>query len=237
MPATGHFAPVRLFMMSYVLLWACLSCVAAQNDATTLQTSQSHCCDVLTELHKFVRERDENDCSTDVTGNCHLLPIMLEFRNRTNMLLDSTTSVRVNGSRLVFSIPTENEHLYKLLVYSFLGRILHEEQSKSADYNTNKWMMFDSNTRTFQFQQSMCDFNKTIYTTLVLASISLLMFFIGVQVVTATKSPQPPLLSAAPFGIASEATLARSSGPVTTYGCADNFVYRQMPPTKLKFNW
>jgi len=63
MPATGHFAPVRLFMMSYVLLWACLSCVAAQNDATTLQTSQSDCCDVLTELHKFVRERDENDCS------------------------------------------------------------------------------------------------------------------------------------------------------------------------------
>ena len=85
-----------------------------------------------------------------------LLPIMLEFRNLTNMLLDSTTSVRVNGSRLVFSIPTENEHLYKLLVYSFLGRILHEEQSNSAnsaDYNTNKWMMFDSNTRTFQFQQ------------------------------------------------------------------------------------
>ena len=190
MPATGHFAPVRLFMMSYVLLWACLSCVAAQNDATTLQTSQSHCCDVLTELHKFVRERDENDCSTDVTGNCHLLPIMLEFRNRTNMLLDSTTSVRVNGSRLVFSIPTENEHLYKLLVYSFLGRILHEEQSKSADYNTNKWMMFDSNTRTFQFQQSMCDFNKNIYTTLVLASISLLMFFIGVQVVAEKKSKQ-----------------------------------------------
>lgn len=234
MPATGHFAPVRLFMMSYVLLWACLSCVAAQNDATTLQTSQSHCCDVLTELHKFVRERDENDCSTD--ANCNSLPIMLEFVKQTNSLLESN-SVQVNGSHLMFSIPTENEHLYKLLVYSFLGRILHEEQSKSADYNTNKWMMFDSNTRTFQFQQSMCDFNKTIYTTLVLASISLLMFFIGVQVVTATKSPQPPLPSAAPFGIASEATLARSSGPVTTYGCADNFVYRQMPPTKLKFNW
>ena len=236
MPATGHFAPVRLFMMSYVLLWACLSCVAAQNDATTLQTSQSDCCDVLTELHKFVRERDENACFTDVAGNCNSLPIMLEFVKQTNSLLESH-SVQVNGSHLMFSIPTENEHLYKLLVYSFLGRILHEEQSQSADYNTNKWMMYDSNSGTFQFQQSMCDFNKTIYTTLVLASISLLMFFIGVQVVTATKSPQPPLPSAAPFGIASEATLARSSGPVTTYGCADNFVYRQMPPTKLKFNW
>jgi hypothetical protein len=102
MPATGHFAPVRLFMMSYVLLWACLSCVAAQNDATTLQTSQSDCCDVLTELHKFVRERDENDCSTDVTGNCHLLPIMLEFRNRTNMLLESTTSYESTDPVLCF---------------------------------------------------------------------------------------------------------------------------------------
>ena len=93
--------------------------------------------------------------------------------------LESNNSVQVNGSHLVFVMPAESEHLYKLLVYSFLGRILHEEQSNSAnsaDYNTNKWMMFDSNTRTFHFQQSMCDFNKTIYTTLVLASISLLMF-------------------------------------------------------------
>ena len=224
--STTRHLSIKLLVLSF------LCCVAAQNDGT----SQSQCCAVLTELHKFVRERDENDCFTDVTGNCNSLPIMLEFVKQTNSLLESN-SVQVNGSHLMFSIPTENEHLYKLLVYSFLGRILHEEQSKSADYNTNKWMMFDSNTRTFQFQQSMCDFNKNIYTTLVLASISLLMFFIGVQVVTATKSPQPPLLSAAPFGIASEATLARSSGPVTTYGCADNFVYRQMPPTKLKFNW
>ncbi len=213
----------------HLLVLAYLCCVAAQNDATT---SQSQCCAVLTELHKFVRERDENDCFTDVTGDCNLLPIMLEFRKQTNSLLGSTNSVQVNGSRLVFSIPTENEHLYKLLVYSFLGRILHEEQSKSADYNTNKWMMFDSNSGTFQFQQSMCDFNKNIYTTLVLASISLLMFFIGVQVVAEKKSKQPTIVPAAPFALATEAPLARAFGPVT----ADNLVFRQMSRANLRFN-
>ena len=166
-----------------LLVLAFLCCVAAQNDGT----SQSQCCAILRELHKFVRERDENDCSTD--ANCNSLPIMLEFVKQTNSLLESN-SVQVNGSHLMFSIPTENEHLYKLLVYSFLGRILHEEQSQSADYNTNKWMMYNSNSGTFQFQQSMCDFNKNIYTTLVLASISLLMFFIGVQVVAEKKSKQ-----------------------------------------------
>ena len=72
---------------------------------------------------------------------------MLEFQKETNSLLNN--SVQVNGTHLVFVMPAESEHLYKLLVYVFLGRILHEEQSNSAnsaDYNTNKWMMFDSNS-------------------------------------------------------------------------------------------
>ena len=178
-----------------------------------------------------MRERDENACFTDVTGNCNSLPIMLEFVKQTNSLLESN-SVQVNGSHLMFSIPTENEHLYKLLVYSFLGRILHEEQSQSDDYNTNKWMMFDSNSGTFQFQQSMCDFNKNIYTTLVLASISLLMFFIGVQV-SAEKKKQGTLPLSAPFVLAAEAPLARGFGPA--HGCADKLVFRQMS-RNLRFN-
>jgi len=212
----------------HLLVLAYLCCVAAQNDGT----SQSQCCAVLTELHKFVRERDENDCFTDVTGNCNSLPIMLEFVKQTNSLLESN-SVQVNGSHLMFSIPTENEHLYKLLVYSFLGRILHEEQSQSADYNTNKWMMYDSNSGTFQFQQSMCDFNKNIYTTLVLASISLLMFFIGVQVVAEKKSKQATKVMGP-----QEDTLiqqARAFGPVTAHGCADKLVFRQMSRANMRF--
>ena len=216
-----------------LLVLAFLCCVAAQNDGT----SQSQCCAILRELHKFVRERDESDCSTD--ANCNSLPIMLEFVKQTNSLLESN-SVQVNGSHLMFSIPTENEHLYKLLVYSFLGRILHEEQSQSDDYNTNKWMMFDSNRGTFQFQQSMCDFNKNIYTTLVLASISLLMFFIGVQVVAEKKSKQATKASG-PQDI-SEISVVPSLGmntrvfePVTAHGCADKLVFRQMSRANLRF--
>ena len=217
----------------HLLVLAYLCCVAAQNDGT----SQSQCCAILRELHKFVRERDENDCSTD--ANCNSLPIMLEFVKQTNSLLESN-SVQVNGSHLMFSIPTENEHLYKLLVYSFLGRILHEEQSQSADYNTNKWMMYNSNSGTFQFQQSMCDFNKNIYTTLVLASISLLMFFIGVQVVAEKKSKQATNAmgvqdltedSVTPLGLR-----ARVFEPVTAHGCADKLVFRQMPRANMRFN-
>jgi len=157
---------------------------------------------------------------------------MLEFVKQTNSLLESN-SVQVNGSHLMFSIPTENEHLYKLLVYSFLGRILHEEQSQSADYNTNKWMMYNSNSGTFQFQQSMCDFNKNIYTTLVLASISLLMFFIGVQVVAEKKSKQATKVMGP-----QEDTLiqqARAFGPVTAHGCADKLVFRQMSRANMRF--
>ena len=154
---------------------------------------------------------------------------MLEFQKETNSLLNN--SVQVNGTHLVFVMPAESEHLYKLLVYAFLGRILHEEQSNSAnsaDYNTNKWMMFDSNTRTFQFQQSMCDFNKNIYTTLVLSSISLLMFFIGVQVLSNSRQHQAPFPALTP---------ACSYRPVITQAYADKLVVRQMTRANLKFHW
>ena len=222
--STTRHLSIKLLVLSF------LCCVAAQNDGT----SQSQCCAILRELHKFVRERDENDCSTD--ANCNSLPIMLEFVKQTNNLLNSTNSVQVHGSRLVFSIPTENEDLYKLLVYSFLGRILHEEQSKSADYNTNKWMMFDSNSGTFQFQQSMCDFNKNIYTTLVLASISLLMFFIGVQVVAEKKSKQATKAMGPQAPEEDTFTQhARAFGPVTAHGCADQLVFRQMSRANMRF--
>ena len=236
MPDTrGLFSPCSgLLVMRYVFVLACLFRVAAQNETTTLQTSrgnetttlqtsQVHCCAVLKELHKFVRERDEIKCST---GTCNLIPLMLEFQKQTSSLLQN--SVQVDGTHLMFVMPAESEHLYKLLVYAFLGRILHEEQSNSAnsaDYNTNKWMMFDSNTRTFEFQQSMCDFNKNIYTALVLSSISLLMFFIGVQVASNSREVLPAV------------TPACSYSQVLTKSHSDKFVVRQMPRANLKFHW
>ena len=77
--------------MRYVLVLGCLYCVASQNNATTLTTQfETHCCDVLRELYKFMGERDENDCAIDDTGNCHSLPIMVEFRKQANALLEST---------------------------------------------------------------------------------------------------------------------------------------------------
>ena len=83
----------------------------------------------------------------------------------------------------------------------------------------------------------MCDFNKNIYTTLVLASISLLMFFIGVQVVAEKKSKQA--MKAMGPQAPEEDTFtqhARAFGPVTAHGCADKLVFRQMPRANMRFN-
>ena len=86
----------------------------------------------------------------------------------------------------------------------------------------------------------MCDFNQNIYTTLVLASISLLMFFIGVQVVAEKKSKQATKASG-PQDI-SEISVVPSLGmntrvfePVTAHGCADKLVFRQMSRANLRF--
>ena len=219
----------------HLLVLAYLCCVAAQNDGT----SQSQCCAVLTELHKFVRERDENACFTDVTGNCNSLPIMLEFVKQTNSLLESH-SVQVNGSHLMFSIPTENEHLYKLLVYSFLGRILHEEQSQSDDYNTNKWMMFDSNSGTFQFHSRCVISTKIFIRRWSWPRYHCSCFSLECKWwLKRNRSKQRKPWALRIFRKIPLPLLgvnARVFEPVTAHGCADKLVFRQMPRANMRFN-
>lgn len=50
------------------------------------------------------------------------------------------------------------------------------------------WLSYDTKHNKIVFEDSTCDYNKNVYTGLVLSSIVLLMFFIAVQVLKNEES-------------------------------------------------
>ena len=66
-----------------------------------------------------------------------------------------------------------------LLVFAFFGRAA----APSASTEVDLWLTYDTKHDKIVFEDSACNYNRNVYTLLVLSSIVLLMFFIGVQVV------------------------------------------------------
>jgi hypothetical protein len=79
-------------------------------------------------------------------------------------------------------------------VFAFFGRSV----SPADETDTDMWLSYDTKLNKIRFEDSTCDFNRNVYTTLVLASLVLLMFFIAVQVVAETEvSSAAPVVSVA----------------------------------------
>ena len=64
-------------------------------------------------------------------------------------------------------------------LFAFLGRSMAVDMSMS---DATKWISHDIQNDKFYLEDSACEINRDIYTTLLLFSILLLIFFIGVQV-------------------------------------------------------
>jgi hypothetical protein len=55
--------------------------------------------------------------------------------------------------------------------------------SPAESTRVDLWLSYDKTHERIVFEDSTCDYNRNVYTLLVLSSIVLLMFFVGVQVV------------------------------------------------------
>jgi len=172
-----------------VLLGLCLA--TAQNLNSTQVELVVDCCSVLQQIYTFMVVEDEyKACQPE---HCSSLKLMALFLHHTNTILQtesvlagspygsSLAGVRAQGSDLVFSVPTNGMHVARLMVFTFFGRSV----SPAENTDMQLWVKYDPKQNRVRFEDSSCDFNKNVYTTLVLSSIILLMFFIAVQVVAA----------------------------------------------------
>jgi hypothetical protein len=160
------------------VLCLCLACSSTFAQKPHFDVSID-CCTVLNELYKYMAVDDKYKCTSPDT-RCASLKLMQLFVNTsaTTML-----AAKQQGSDIVFSLP-DGVELASLLVYAFFGRSV----SPAAGTEMQMWLSYDTNINRIKFEDSPCNFNKNVYTTLVLSSVILLMFFIAVQVVSDEKA-------------------------------------------------
>ena len=156
---------------------------AAQNATVEVVVD---CCIVLKALYRYMDVDDKYEECSAYDASCTSLRLMQLFLNHTGTTLQQSLhapGVQTRGSMLVFHVPVD-EKLAPMLVFSFFGRSVSPADEQDMDL----WLSYDTQLNRIRFEDSTCDFNKNVYTALILCSIVLLMFFIAVQVVSDVES-------------------------------------------------
>ena len=144
--------------------------------AAAQHTLTLDCCTVLNKLYAYMKVTDGYKCTGPDTG-CASVKLVQQFITYTKAAAHGS-DMHAQGSDIVLSIPS-NRDLEDLFVFSFFGRAASPAESTEVDL----WLSYDKTHERIVFEDSTCDYNRNVYTLLVLSSIVLLMFFVGVQVV------------------------------------------------------
>jgi hypothetical protein len=150
----------------------CSMCVCA----VVQHTLTLDCCTVLNQLYTYMKVTDAYKCTSPDTG-CASVKLVQQLVNHTKAAMHGS-SMHTQGSDIVLSMQS-NHNLEDLFVFAFFGRIASPAESTEVDL----WLSYNTKHKLIVFEDSTCNYNRNVYTLLVLSSIILLMFFIGVQVV------------------------------------------------------
>lgn len=158
------------------LLCAVLAMLAMCVRAAAQHTLTLDCCTVLNKLYAYMKVTDGYKCTGPDAG-CASVKLVQQFVSHTKTAVHDS-GMRTNGSDIVLSIPS-NRNLEDLFVFAFFGRAASPAESTEVDL----WLSYDKTHERIVFEDSTCDYNRNVYTLLLMSSIVLLMFFVGVQVV------------------------------------------------------
>jgi len=121
-----------------------------------------------------------------------------------------------------------NADITPLLVFAFFGRSVSPADEKDLDM----WLSYDTKLNKIRFEDSTCDLNRNVYTTLILASLVLLMFFIAVQVVAETDITGAVTTNP----VATEHSTAAMPAKATNSMGAQIVFKHLTPPPRLRFS-
>lgn len=180
------------------------------------------CCTLVRTLYRYMSVDDKYLPCTQGDEHCTSLRLIRLFMQHSSTTLDSRRPALVRGSDIVFHVPTD-VNLAPLLVFAFFGRSV----SPADESDMDMWLSYDTKLNKIRFEDSTCDLNRNVYTTLVLASLTLLMFFIAVQMVQETQEQH-----AAPV-----ASSSVSDNPPIMMPKSQTLVFKHLVPApRLRFS-
>jgi hypothetical protein len=177
-----------LLCLACCVLPSCALSGPAQDLAARALVLEVECCDLLQAIHKFLVDKPSDrvsleSCRRNGRG-CLSYNLIKTFVRHTRSMLDPQQKLADGGvattdSSLVFSLSNETLDVASMTIFAFMGRSVATDSSMS---DVKRWVSYDIRRDELYMQDSACEINRDVYTTLLLASIVILVFFIGVQV-------------------------------------------------------
>lgn len=165
---------MRRKLCAWLVTLVALACMPA--GASAQQTVSLDCCTVLNHMYTYMKVADSYKCTGQDSG-CASVKLIQLFVNHSRSSPHGI-DMRAQGAEILVTMPSGST-LEDLLVFAFFGRAA----APSASTEVDLWLTYDTKHDKIVFEDSACNYNRNVYTLLVLSSIVLLMFFVGVQVV------------------------------------------------------
>lgn len=158
------------------------------NLGQTQEFYRIRCCDILNALNTYlIRSNGDtlpfSKCQ-EQEHECLSLKLIDIFFNHVRVLLNSSSGVSKDETHILISKDLISQKTATLFVLAFLGGSVPSEHELLDEHLS---LEYDSTLERMSLRDSACAVNKTVYSTIVLASIALVVFFIAMQVIEVEK--------------------------------------------------
>lgn len=150
------------------------------------------CCDLLEKLGKYTIHASGDQVPIDLCKKkeekCVTLNLIQLFLKQKNAFLRNSntgTAVQTSNTEVVIDNNIILDNALDLLVFSFLGLSVATQQGL---FDQHMSLEYDSILDKLTVRDSACLVNKTVYSTIVMASIALVVFFIVMQILEEQKT-------------------------------------------------
>ena len=135
------------------------------------------CCSLWSAMLEFTIEKTGTHLSTcDI--NCEDMKLIHILRHQINVTLRGKANIDLENQHLKISFPSEiNDEIIQMLAFSVIGRVISKDDQAPIQ------LVYDTQYDKLTIQRPTCEYSKSIYNSIVLASVVLLIFFIGMQVI------------------------------------------------------
>jgi hypothetical protein len=176
-----------------VMLLACCGALAMGRGAYGQKLSIG-CCELLDKLAKHTIHSSGDQIPTanckQKEDKCLTLNLIKLFLKQKNAFLQNGNSgdaVEISNKTIVLNHDTIINNALDLLVFSFLGLSVATQQGLFDEHLS---LEYDSIMDKLTVRDSACAVNKTVYSTIVMASIALIVFFIVMQIIEEQKTKE-----------------------------------------------
>jgi hypothetical protein len=172
---------LRLLFLMLCLLHMCVPIVC-------VSSMQVGCCQVWTQLNAYVVEKTGSELARSTCEQrqevCADITLIKKFIAESNAVLPDGIKLADNGRDYILNVTDarDPEVFLNLFVWAFLGRTVSNPAINHEGLQ-HRYLEYDIQNDELSVRTPSCEFNKAVYTAMVLVSVSLLMFLIGMQIV------------------------------------------------------